>query len=115
MRRLHAQSGAVVRAAYEAGVPVFAGTDAGGGIDHGVIADEVRALHDAGLPAEAALAAASWAARDWLGLPCIEEGAVADLVVYDGDPLADLDVLARPALTVLRGRIVGEGVVRGRG
>ena len=36
MRRLYAQSGAVVRAAYEAGVPVFAGTDAGGGIAHGV-------------------------------------------------------------------------------
>jgi imidazolonepropionase-like amidohydrolase len=106
IRRLHAGAGAVVRAAYEAGVPVFAGTDAGGGIAHGVIADEVRALHDAGLPAEAALAAASWAARDWLGLPCIEEGAVADLVVYDADPRADLDVLARPQLTVLRGRVV---------
>ena len=35
MRRLYANSGAVVRAAYEAGVPVFAGTDAGGGIAHG--------------------------------------------------------------------------------
>ena len=46
MRRLYAQSGAVVRAACEAGVPVFAGTDAGGGIEHGVIADEIRALHD---------------------------------------------------------------------
>ena len=51
-----------------------------------VIADEVRALHAAGMPAEAALAAASWGARDWLGLPCIEEGAPADLVVYDTDP-----------------------------
>ncbi|MGY1621638.1 amidohydrolase family protein [Geodermatophilus sp. SYSU D00965] len=105
MRRLYATSGAVVRAAYEAGVPVFAGTDAGGGIDHGRIADEVRALAAAGLPAEAALGAASWAARDWLGLPCIEEGAPADLVVYDGDPRADLDTLARPRLTVLRGRV----------
>ena len=45
MRRLYANSGAVVRAAFDAGVPVFAGTDAGGGIAHGVIADEVRALH----------------------------------------------------------------------
>jgi imidazolonepropionase-like amidohydrolase len=105
MRRLHASAGAVGRAAYEAGVPVFAGTDAGGGIAHGVIADEIRALAAAGLPAEAALAAGSWAARDWLGLPCVEEGAVADLVVYDADPRADLDTLARPQLTVLRGRI----------
>jgi imidazolonepropionase-like amidohydrolase len=106
MRRLYAQSGAVVRAAFEAGVPVFAGTDAGGGIEHGVIADEVRALHAAGLPAESALAAASWAARQWLGLPCIEEGAVADLVVYDTDPRADLDTLRRPQLMLLRGRVV---------
>jgi imidazolonepropionase-like amidohydrolase len=106
MRRLYAGSGAVVRAAFEAGVPVFAGTDAGGGIEHGRIADEVRALHDAGLPAEAALAAASWSARSWLGLPCIEEGAPADLVVFDADPRAGLDVLARPGLTLLRGRVV---------
>jgi len=107
MRRLYATSGAVVRAAYEAGVPVFAGTDAGGGIDHGVIAEEVRALHAAGLPAEAALAAASWAAREWLGLPGIVEGAPADVVVYDIDPRADLDTLQRPRLMVLRGRLVG--------
>ncbi|MEU2351329.1 amidohydrolase family protein [Modestobacter sp. NPDC049651] len=106
MRRLYAQSGAVVRAAYEAGVPVFAGTDAGGGIAHGVIADEVRALHAAGLPAEAALAAASWSAREWLGLPGIEEGAPADLVVYAADPRTDLDTLQRPQRMVLRGRII---------
>lgn len=106
MRRLYGQSGAVVRAAYEAGVPVFAGTDAGGGIEHGRITDEVRALCRAGLPAEAALAAASWSARTWLGLPGIEEGAPADLVVYEDDPRADLDTLTRPVLTVLRGRVV---------
>jgi imidazolonepropionase-like amidohydrolase len=106
MRRLYANSGAVVRAAYEAGVPVFAGTDAGGGIDHGVIADEVRALHAAGLPAEAALAAASWAAREWLGLPGIEEGAPADLVVYETDPRKDLDALQRPQRMLLRGCVV---------
>jgi imidazolonepropionase-like amidohydrolase len=107
MRRLYASSGAVVRAAFEAGVPVFAGTDAGGGIDHGRIADEVRALNAAGLPAEAAVAAASWRAREWLGLRCIEEGAPADLVVYETDPRADLDSLQRPQRLVLRGRIVG--------
>jgi imidazolonepropionase-like amidohydrolase len=107
MRRLYANSGAVVRAAYEAGVPVFAGTDAGGGIQHGVVADEVRALHAAGLPADAALAAASWAARSWLGLPCIEEGAPADVVVYATDPRTDLDSLRRPQRMLLRGRVVG--------
>ena len=40
------------------------------------------------------------------GLPCIEEGAPADVVVYDADPRADLGVLARPILTILRGRLV---------
>ena len=85
---------------------MFAGTDAGGGIEHGLIVDEIRALAAAGLPAEAALAAASWGARDWLGLACIEEGAPADLVVYDADPRADLDALARPALMLLRGNVV---------
>jgi imidazolonepropionase-like amidohydrolase len=106
MRRLHASAGAVVRAAFDAGVPVFAGTDAGGGIDHGSIAEEIRALHEAGLPVEEALAAGSWRARAWLGLPCLEEGAPADIVVYDADPRADLGVLARPARTILRGRLV---------
>jgi imidazolonepropionase-like amidohydrolase len=106
MRRLHANSGAMVRAAFEAGVPVFAGTDAGGGIDHGVIVDEIRALHAAGLPAEAALAAGSWGAREWLGLPGIAEGAPADLVVYETDPRADLDSLQRPQRMVLRGVVV---------
>ncbi|WP_233492390.1 amidohydrolase family protein [Blastococcus sp. TF02A-30] len=107
MRRLHANSGAVVRAAFEAGVPVFAGTDAGGGIEHGVIADEIRALCEAGIPAEAALAAGSWAAREWLGLRGIEEGAPADVVVYERDPRADLVTLQSPQRTVLRGRVVG--------
>jgi imidazolonepropionase-like amidohydrolase len=106
MRRLYATSGAVVRAAFEAGVPVFAGTDAGGSLAHGRIADEVSALHAAGLPAEAAVAAASWSARSWLGLPCIEEGAPADLVVYDTDPRADLDSLQRPQRMLLRGVVV---------
>ncbi|MGZ4658181.1 MAG: amidohydrolase family protein [Blastococcus sp.] len=107
MRRLYARSGAVVRAAFEAGVPVFAGTDAGGGIEHGRIAEEIRALAEAGLPAEAALAAGSWAARSWLGLSGIEEGAPADVVAYDADPRKDLETLQRPQRMVLRGRVVG--------
>lgn len=107
MRRLHARSRSTVRAAYDAGVAVFAGTDAGGGLAHGRIADEVRALHGAGLPAEEALGAASWRARAWLGLPpALLPGTPADLVVYDADPRADLGVLAAPARIVLRGRVV---------
>ena len=94
-------------AAVEAGVPVYAGTDAGGVLPHGLIGREVLALHEqVGMPAEAALGAASWAARAWLGRPALEEGAPADLVVYDQDPRADLRALAHPRLVVLRGRVV---------
>ena len=105
MRELHAGARDVVRRATEAGVPVFAGTDAGGGIAHGRIVDEVAALHAAGHPD--ALGAASWAARDWLGRPGLDPGSPADLVVYPSDPRADPDVLRRPALVMLRGRIHG--------
>ena len=107
MRRLYASSGAVVRAAFEAGVPVFAGTDAGGGIEHGVIADEVRALHAAGLPAEAALAAASWGARVVAGAAVHRGGRAGRRRRLRRRPAADLDTLRRPQRMVLRGRVVG--------
>src|SRR5690606_7973935 len=109
LRRPYADAYDTVRRAVEAGVPVYAGTDAGGGIAHGRIADEVIALHRAGLSAADALGAASWAARAWLGRPGLEHGARADLVVYDRDPRTDLSVLHEPALVVLRGRPVPAG------
>jgi imidazolonepropionase-like amidohydrolase len=97
----------VVRAAHEAGVPIYVGTDAGGTIRHGRAADEIVALHEqAGVPALDALAAASWAARAWLGFPGLVEGGLADLVVYPEDPRADLRVLRAPRRIVLRGRVV---------
>jgi imidazolonepropionase-like amidohydrolase len=92
----------VVRRAAEAGVPVYAGTDAGGGIRHGRIADEVAALHAAGVPD--ALGAASWRARAWLGRPAVEVGARADLVVYRDDPRINPAALRHPELVLLRGR-----------
>jgi imidazolonepropionase-like amidohydrolase len=104
MRELHAGSRDVLRKAVEAGVPVYAGTDAGGGIEHGRIADEVIALHEAGLAGEAALGAASWAAREWLGRPGLDIGERADLVVYRTDPRADVTTLRDPELIMLRGK-----------
>jgi imidazolonepropionase-like amidohydrolase len=96
-----------VRAAYEAGVPVYAGTDAGGVLEHGLLATEVQGLQDYGLSAHDALGAASWSARAWLGHNAtLEEGVAADFVVYPDDPLADLGVLSSPARIVLRGRVV---------
>lgn len=103
MLALHERRYAVVAAAFEAGIPVRAGTDAGGSLAHGRLAEEVAELHAAGLPRVAALDAACWGARSWLGRPALSEGAPADLVVYDADPRGDLAVLGHPRYVVLRG------------
>lgn len=101
---LHDAMPATVSAAVEAGVPVYAGTDAGGGIAHGRIVDEIVALRAAGMDGERAVAAASWAARDWLGVPGLVDGAPADLLATRTDPRSDPDTLRAPLLTMLRGR-----------
>ena len=107
MRRLHATRREVIMSAYEAGVPIYAGTDAGGVLPHGGIAGEVLELAAYGFAPEDALGAASWRAREWLGWNAtLEEGATADFVVYDRNPLEDLSVLRTPARVVLRGNVV---------
>lgn len=103
MRALHAGVREMVATAIEAGVRVFAGSDAGGMVEHGRLVDEIEALHGAGMTREQALASASWAARDWLGHPGIAEGAPADLLVYASDPRDDLGVLRHPEHIVLGG------------
>lgn len=106
MTDLYARRRETIMTAFEAGVALYAGSDGGGERRHGNLAGEILAMTAMGLPAEYALGAASWRAREWLGFPGIEEGASADFVVYDADPLADLAVLLRPAAVVLRGRVV---------
>jgi imidazolonepropionase-like amidohydrolase len=94
--------GDLCAAAAEAGVTILAGTDSR---PHGRVADEIRALAAAGVPAHDALAAGSWAARAYLGLPGLAEGAPADAVVYDSDPRADLSQLDHPRAVILRGNL----------
>ncbi|WP_159664207.1 amidohydrolase family protein [Streptomyces mexicanus] len=106
MRRLHERRYDTVRAAHDAGIPVYVGTDAGGGLAHGLVAGEVAELVTAGIPPVEALSATTWAARAWLGRPGLDEGAPADLVVYEADPRTDVRVLAGPRRVVLNGRIV---------
>ncbi|HEY3869496.1 MAG TPA: amidohydrolase family protein [Actinocrinis sp.] len=93
----------MVRAAHEAGVTVLAGTDSA---PFGNVATEAAWLVKAGVPAEQALGAASWTARSWLGLPGLADGAPADLVVYDADPVAEPATLAHPRRIILRGRVI---------
>jgi imidazolonepropionase-like amidohydrolase len=106
MRRMQTRFPDVVRAAYEAGVPIYVGTDAGGGVAHGLAGEEMLRLHGAGMAPIDVLAAGSWGAREWLGLPGLTEGALADLVVYDADPRVDLRILRTPRRIVLRGAVI---------
>ncbi|MGV9680289.1 amidohydrolase family protein [Nocardia sp. NPDC003482] len=103
MRDLHRRVRDTVADAHDAGVPIYTGTDAGGSIRHGRIADEIQALANAGLTPPEALGASSWNARTWLGHPGLEPDAPADLVVYQADPRTDLATLATPTHVVLRG------------
>ncbi|MEB8338986.1 amidohydrolase family protein [Streptomyces endophyticus] len=107
MRRLYDRRYDTVRNAYDAGVPVYVGTDAGGSLAHGLVAGEVEELVRAGIPPVEALSATAWGARSWLGRPGLEEGVSADLVVYGADPREDVRVLAAPRRIVLRGNVVG--------
>jgi imidazolonepropionase-like amidohydrolase len=89
--------------AHAAGVTVLAGTDSE---PHGRVAEEIRSLAE-GLPAEAAVAAGSWAAREFLGLPGrLEDGAPADIVAFPSDPREDLSVLDHPSRVIIRGQLV---------
>jgi imidazolonepropionase-like amidohydrolase len=97
----------VIGAAYDAGVAIYAGTDAGGVLPHGLIGQEVLELTTYGLTPFDALGAASWRARSWLGLDGnLAEGTTADFVVFDRNPLEDLSVLQDPRRIVLRGAVV---------
>jgi imidazolonepropionase-like amidohydrolase len=100
--------------ALAAGVKVVAGTDAGGH-GHPANAGELPLLVKAGLtPMQALQAATGWAA-ECLGLEheigTVEKGKLADLVVVDGDPLADLGILADLARVKL---VIKDGIVEVR-
>ncbi|KND36791.1 amidohydrolase [Streptomyces europaeiscabiei] len=95
-----------VLAAHELGVPLAAGTDSSGGtVDP--IGREVELMHAAGLPALDAIRTATTGAAKLLGFDGtagrLARGFAGDVLVVDGDPLADLGVLSRPAGVVRAG------------
>ncbi|HVV75667.1 MAG TPA: amidohydrolase family protein [Mycobacteriales bacterium] len=103
MRALHRGVNDRIRSAYEAGVPLFAGTDAGAVIAHGRVTDEIRALYRMGMSAKDALGAASWRAREWLGVGSgLAEGEIANFNVYLKDPY-DMSSFAKPDFMVMKG------------
>jgi imidazolonepropionase-like amidohydrolase len=100
-----------VRRARDAGVPLLVGTDLGAPLIYPGFAvhDELRLLvGEAGLTPLEALRAATLAPARAMGmadsLGTIAPGRVADLVLLDADPLADIRNAARVRAVVLRGR-----------
>jgi imidazolonepropionase-like amidohydrolase len=109
-RRLFVKAAAIVGAMQRAGVPILAGTDEG---DPYVFAgfslhDELALLVQAGLTPLEALRTATLnpavflKATDSLGT--IEPGKLADLVLLEGDPLANIRNTARVRAVVANGR-----------
>ena len=100
-----------VAAAIERGARVATGTDCGSrGVTPDMLAREVRLIHEAGAsPIDAIRGATQWAA-ELLGLEneigFVRAGLTADLVLVDGDVLADLGSLDRPRMVVQGGRVV---------
>jgi imidazolonepropionase-like amidohydrolase len=95
------------RRAREEGVPVAMGTDAATPFNrHGENAQELALMVELGMsPLEAIVAATSVAARA-IGrgdIGILRRGAVADIAVWDGDPLADIAVLQTAPRAVFLG------------
>jgi imidazolonepropionase-like amidohydrolase len=88
---------------------VLYGTDLGNqGPPPAVDVEELRLLVEAGLRPEQAVAAATSLAADHLGLAGagrVAPGAPADLLLVDGDPLADLAALSRVRLVTREGHL----------
>lgn len=94
--------------AHKAGVKLAFGTDAGV-FAHGTNAREFVILVGLGIPAMDVIQAATRNAAELLGLRDLGQiapGFVADLVVVDGDPLADIRALERPVLVIQSGAVV---------
>ncbi|CAM4133997.1 amidohydrolase family protein [Roseateles saccharophilus] len=94
----------LLRRMHAAGVPLVSGTDATAGF---ALQRELELYVQAGIPAAQALKIATWNGAkysDRLGdIGSIERGKRADLLLVDGDPVADIRAIRRVAL-VFQGR-----------
>ncbi|HKU15467.1 MAG TPA: amidohydrolase family protein [Steroidobacteraceae bacterium] len=104
-------TGRALELAYPRGVKIAFGTDAGVS-KHGRNADEFELMVKHGMPAAAAIKAATLNAADLLGIAAevgsIEPGKRADLIAVAGDPLSDVTVLKRVSF-VMKDGVVHKG------
>jgi imidazolonepropionase-like amidohydrolase len=101
-------TGKSLRTAFPRGVKIAFGTDAGVS-KHGRNADEFELMVKHGMPAAAAIRAATVNAADLLGLGAeigsLAPGKRADLIAVAGDPLADVTVLKHVAFVMKDGTV----------
>jgi imidazolonepropionase-like amidohydrolase len=93
------------------GVKIICGTDAGTPFNvPGETVTELEQMQQAGLTPMEAIIAATKTSAEALRLDevtgTIEIGKMADMIVVDGDPLSNLDVLRRPTYVFKEGRSV---------
>jgi imidazolonepropionase-like amidohydrolase len=93
----------LLRRMHAAGIPLVAGTDATAGF---ALQRELELYVQSGIPAAQALKIATWNGAKYSDrlndIGSIERGKQADLVLVDGDPVADIRAIRRVAL-VLQG------------
>jgi hypothetical protein len=98
---------ALVGALYEAGVPVLPGTDTEMAASD--LHQELALYVDAGIPASEVLTLATLGAARIMGmddeLGSIEAGKLADLILVDGDPTADIRDIRRVVTVIKDGSV----------
>lgn len=98
---------ALVGALHEAGVPVLPGTDTEMAASD--LHQELALYVEAGIPAPEVITLATLGAARIMGmdeeLGSIEPGKLADLILVDGDPTADINDLRRVVMVVKDGRV----------
>ena len=97
--------------AIRAGVRMVMGTDTGMAYNyHGNNALEIQLMADAGLGNLEAIRSASTVAAEMLGngrrIGTIEEGAFADLIAVNGNPLDDIRVLQEIVFVMKDGEVI---------
>jgi Amidohydrolase family len=92
---------AMVKALYDAGIPIVAGTDSLGGF---TLHRELELYVEAGIPAPKALQIATLGGARVMSKDgergSVEAGKLADLILVDGDPTADIAAIRKVSLVV---------------